>query len=158
MGLIDSAMTQGATPAEQSQAETPAPGGMSPEQAQETHLKLGQAAMRIVYTNPESDHLVSILKAGKDNPVMALAQATMAVIGRMQKEIKGIDPNQAYSVAATIVVFLLEIGVTAKVLEVGPEIIPDVMDELAKMHGEQEPVPTGMPPGQPMQQMPQMGA
>lgn len=106
---------------------------MTPEKAQETHLRLGQAAARLVFTKPDSDHLLSILKEGAESPAHAVAVAAMAVLSRMQGQVKGIDPKLVFSVAPAVVVFLLELGSAAKVIEASVPLIQESLAALAAL-------------------------
>lgn len=157
MGIIQNAMQeQGAMPPEQPPAGAPMPeqppaqggasGGLPPDQAEETYKRLGQAAMKTIYTKPESEEIVKMLEAGKDNPPQAVAQAAMAVIARLQANIKGIDPKLAFAVAAPIVVFLLEMAGAAKIFETDIDMIHDSLEELSKLTGGQ--TATGPAPGE----------
>ena len=154
MAIIQDAMQDpGAmTPGQMPEAMPPqptdagaAPGG-SADQGEAIYRRLGLAAMKVMYTKPESDELMNMLEAGKDNPVQTVAQAAMAVIARLERSIDGIDPQLAYSVAAPIVVFLLEMADRAGIFETDMDMIPAALEELATMTGGQA-APAAPAPG-----------
>ena len=114
MGLID-AQPQSAQPIPAESQQTPQT--QQPSKDEETFRRLGMAAMKIIYSKPESDHIVEILKSGADNPPRAVAQATFVVISRIQNDTKGIDPRLAYSVAAPVIALIFELGESAGVFD-----------------------------------------
>lgn len=159
MGLIDMAQKMG-----QSEDQSPVPDQATenqpseqPGQAEDIHRRLGLAAMKIVYTVPESDHLLEILKNGKDDPATAVAYAAMAVLGRLKREVKGINPDLVYSVAPAVVVFLLEIGGAAKVFEPSVDMIKEALLKLSEITKQQDGAQQSMPAEQPPAAQP-MGA
>lgn len=120
--------------------------------AEETYKRLGQAVMKVVYAKPTSDQLLEILKTGADNPPNAVAQAAMAVLGRLEAEVQGIEPKLVYSVAPIAVVELLGLGKAARLFEPTTAMIGEALKVLAEMTKEQAPQEdaTQMPQPQPM--------
>lgn len=110
MGLLNAQQTE--PEAMPDQAEQP---GQPQNKDEETYKRLGLAMMTVIYTKPESDHVLKILQAGKDRPADAVAQAAFAVIKRLQVMIKGIDPKLAFSVAPPLVALIFEMGMTAEI-------------------------------------------
>lgn len=135
---------------------------------EETYKRLGLAMMKVIYSKPESDHVLEILKAGKDRPADAVAQAAFAVIKRLQVMIKGIDPKLAFSVAPPLVALIFEMGMAAEIFteEAFPQdadpqkLIGESLSIMAELERGAQPqgqAPQAMPQEQPMPQQP-MGA
>lgn len=113
---------------------------------EETYRRLGLAAMKVIYSKPESDNVLAILSDGKDMPENAVAQATLAVIRRLQNDMKGaVDKNMAFSVAPVLIMLIFELGFKAEIFteksfkeDAGPqEIIGEVLSILAQLTEEQ---------------------
>lgn len=122
-------------------------GGIPQDKAQETHLRLGQAAAKLIFTKPTSDNLLSILKDGAESPPHAVAVAAMAVLSRMQNEVKGIDPKLVFSVAPAVIVFLLELGDAAGVIQASVPLIQESLGALANLAQNQGQAGQGAQPG-----------
>lgn len=118
-------------PAEQPQAQQADP--------KEINKKLGLAAMQIVYDEQGSAKLVEQMKAGAADPIKAVAQAALAVLDRLQKSVKSVDPKAAYAVAPLVVLILLELADAAKLFKADVGMVPEVLKALGSM------VPEGQP-------------
>lgn len=141
------------------QSQQPA-GGQQPGQggqAEQVYKRIGLAAIKLIFSNPDSDHLLNILRRGAESPAHAVAVAAMSVISRLQREIKGIDPKLAFSVAPSVVVFLLQLGDAAGVFQASVPLIQEsisALSNLAKDQGE----PQGAEQTEQMGQPQPMGA
>lgn len=130
---------------------------------EETYRRLGLAAMKVIYSKPESDHVLAILEDGKDQPENAVAQAVLAVIRRIQNDMQGIDKKLAFAIAPALIMLIFELGFKAEIFtdemfgDSDPqETIGEVLAILAQLTKEQpqempQTVPQGMPQGQPQQ-------
>lgn len=154
MGLLNAQQPE--QPVEQ---PTGQPTAQPQNKDEETYKRLGLASMKLIYTKPESDHILEILQAGKDRPADAVAQAAFAVIKRLQVMIKGIDTNLAFSVAPPLVALIFEMGMAAEIFtedafpkDADPQkLIGETLSIMAKL--ERGAQPQGAPQGQ--QAMPQ---
>lgn len=167
MGLLNAQQTKPEAMPDQAAQPADQPTEQPQNKDEETYKRLGLAAMKVIYSKPESDHVLEILKAGKDRPADAVAQAAFAVIKRLQVMIKGIDPKLAFSVAPPLVALIFEMGMAAEIFteeafqeDADPQkLIGESLLIMAELERGAQPqgAPQAMPQEQPMPQQP-MGA
>lgn len=123
-------MQPGMPPGPAGTPETPAP---DKSRAEEVHKRLGLVAMKIIYDKATSASLIEHMRAGQENPPQAVAQAAMEVLSKMRRDVQGVNPDMAFAVSASVVVFLLELAVMAKLFPADLQMIKDSLSALAEL-------------------------
>lgn len=109
-------------------APAPGPNGAAGEAenpAITNFKKAGIAAMKKIYDNPEvTKGIVAQLTEGAKDPVQAVAQVALTILGSVDKAAQGkLPPQFAYTAAPAVVAELGMLGTAAKAFNFTPDMI-----------------------------------
>ena len=141
------------TPAQAPALAQPSPAQAKPDSQAKAILRgFVIAAMKIVYDKETSQQLIAMMKAGADNPPQAVAKAAQMVLGLMQGEVKGINPELVYTSAMQVVLFLFELASISKTFEGDMKMVQQAIQILSQQKQSEPAQPTEQPVAQPAQQ------
>lgn len=133
--MQDEAAMGAEQPEGEANAEQPGNGQVDPQTAN-AYRRIGLAAMKIVYSPEGSSGLVKMMQ-GQD-PVQAVAMASIVVIERLKEQIQGLSPEFVYMLAPNIAAFVTEIGGAAKLFKPSAQIVEGAVRLIEQQMGGQQ--------------------